>query len=81
MTSAPALTVASNGTPRAFSQIELIEPDSAQAQRSGFYGAVANEAPKNSQAFVNFVGSAIDQFHLEVPQNDDITISTVKRLK
>lgn len=46
-----------------------------------FYGAVAAEAPKNSQAFVNFVGSAIDQFHLDVPQNDDITISTVKRLR
>jgi serine phosphatase RsbU (regulator of sigma subunit) len=46
-----------------------------------FYQAVAREAPKNSQAFVNFVGSAIDQFHLTTPQNDDITISTVKRLK
>ena len=31
---------------------------------SRFYEAVAREAPKNSQAFVNFVGSAIDQFHL-----------------
>jgi serine phosphatase RsbU (regulator of sigma subunit) len=46
-----------------------------------FYGAVAREAPKNSQAFVNFVGSAIDQFHLTTPQNDDVTISTVKRLR
>ena len=46
-----------------------------------FYGAVTNEAPKNSQAFVNFVGAAIDRFHLEVPQNDDITISTIKRLR
>jgi serine phosphatase RsbU (regulator of sigma subunit) len=46
-----------------------------------FYGAVTAEAPKNSQAFVNFVGAAIDRFHLEVPQNDDITISTVKRLR
>jgi serine phosphatase RsbU (regulator of sigma subunit) len=46
-----------------------------------FYQSVAREAPKNSQAFVNFVGSAIDQFHLQTPQNDDITISTVKRLK
>ncbi len=46
-----------------------------------FYQAVAREAPKNSQAFVNFVGSAIDQFHLDAPQNDDITISTVKRLR
>ncbi|MDJ0974339.1 MAG: PP2C family protein-serine/threonine phosphatase [Planctomycetota bacterium] len=46
-----------------------------------FYQAVSREAPKNSQAFVNFVGSAIDQFHLNSPQNDDITISTVKRLK
>jgi serine phosphatase RsbU (regulator of sigma subunit) len=45
------------------------------------YDSVKQEAPKNSQAFVNFVGSAIDQFHLNVPQNDDITISTVKRLK
>jgi serine phosphatase RsbU (regulator of sigma subunit) len=48
---------------------------------SRFYAAVAREAPKNSQAFVNFVGSAIDQFHLTTPQNDDITISTIKRLK
>ncbi len=46
-----------------------------------FYAAVAREAPKNSQAFVNFVGSAIDQFHLQTPQNDDVTISTVKRLR
>jgi serine phosphatase RsbU (regulator of sigma subunit) len=46
-----------------------------------FYGAVSREAPKNSQAFVNFVGSAIDQFHLTTPQNDDVTISTVKRLR
>jgi serine phosphatase RsbU (regulator of sigma subunit) len=46
-----------------------------------FYGAVAREAPKNSQAFVNFVGSAIDQFHLTTQQNDDVTISTVKRLR
>ncbi len=46
-----------------------------------FYASVAAEAPKNSQAFVNFVGAAIDRFHLEVPQNDDITISTVKRLR
>jgi serine phosphatase RsbU (regulator of sigma subunit) len=48
---------------------------------SRFYQAVAKEAPKNSQAFVNFVGGGIDQFHLNTPQNDDITISTVKRLK
>ena len=46
-----------------------------------FYQTVLREAPKNSQAFVNFVGSTIDQFHLEVQQNDDITISTVKRLR
>ncbi len=46
-----------------------------------FYGVVTSEAPKNSQAFVNFVGGAIDQFHLEVQQNDDITISTIKRLR
>ena len=45
------------------------------------YEAVKKEAPKNSQAFVNFVGSAIDAFHVGTPQNDDITISTVKRLK
>jgi serine phosphatase RsbU (regulator of sigma subunit) len=48
---------------------------------SRFYESVAREAPKNSQAFVNFVGSAIDQFHLNATQDDDITISTVKRLK
>ena len=46
-----------------------------------FYASVSTEAPKNSQAFVNFVGAAIDRFHLEVPQNDDITISTIKRLR
>jgi serine phosphatase RsbU (regulator of sigma subunit) len=45
------------------------------------YESIRREAPKNSQAFVNFVGSAIDGFHLDTPQNDDITISTVKRLK
>ena len=48
---------------------------------SRFYETVAREAPKNSQAFVNFVGSSIDQFHINAVQNDDITISTVKRLK
>ena len=45
------------------------------------YEQIKQKAPMNSQAFVNFVGSAIDQFHAETPQNDDITISTVKRLK
>jgi len=45
------------------------------------YASIKQEAPKNSQAFVNFVGATIDQFHLTTPQNDDITISTVKRLK
>jgi serine phosphatase RsbU (regulator of sigma subunit) len=45
------------------------------------YEAIQQKAPMNSQAFVNFVGSGIDQFHLTTPQNDDITISTVKRLK
>jgi len=45
------------------------------------YATIKQEAPKNSQAFVNFVGAAIDNFHLKTPQNDDITISTVKRLK
>ena len=45
------------------------------------YAAVKQEAPKNSQAFVNFVGAAIDAFHVNTPQNDDITISTVKRLR
>lgn len=45
------------------------------------YASIKQEAPKNSQAFVNFVGGSIDQFHLTTPQNDDITISTVKRLK
>jgi sigma-B regulation protein RsbU (phosphoserine phosphatase) len=46
-----------------------------------FYQSVGREAPKNSQAFVNFVGGAIDLFHVEAPQNDDITISTIKRLR
>ena len=45
------------------------------------YAVIKQKAPMNSQAFVNFVGSTIDQFHLTTPQNDDITISTVKRLK
>ncbi len=48
---------------------------------SRFYGAVSSEAPKNSQAFVNFVGAGIDRFHLGAPQSDDITISTIKRLR
>jgi len=45
------------------------------------YDVIKQKAPMNSQAFVNFVGSAIDLFHTTTPQNDDITISTVKRLK
>jgi serine phosphatase RsbU (regulator of sigma subunit) len=45
------------------------------------YTTIKEKAPMNSQAFVNFVGSAIDAFHLQTAQNDDITISTVKRLK
>jgi sigma-B regulation protein RsbU (phosphoserine phosphatase) len=45
------------------------------------YASIRREAPKNSQAFVNFVGAAIDSFHGTTPQNDDVTISTVKRLK
>ena len=45
------------------------------------YDVIKQKAPMNSQAFVNFVGSAIDLFHTATPQNDDITISTVKRLK
>ena len=46
-----------------------------------FYKVVGKEAPKNSQAFVNFVGGGIDMFHLDAQQNDDITISTIKRLR
>jgi serine phosphatase RsbU (regulator of sigma subunit) len=45
------------------------------------YDVIKQKAPMNSQAFVNFVGSAIDLFHTATPQNDDITISTVKRLR
>lgn len=45
------------------------------------YEEIRTKAPMNSQAFVNFVGSAIDAYHLNTQQNDDITISTVKRLK
>ena len=45
------------------------------------YQAILQKAPMNSQAFVNFVGGAIDNFHMGTQQNDDITISTVKRLK
>jgi sigma-B regulation protein RsbU (phosphoserine phosphatase) len=45
------------------------------------YDAIKQKAPMNSQAFVNFVGSAIDLFHATTPQYDDITLSTVKRLK
>ncbi len=45
------------------------------------YDAIKEKAPMNSQAFVNFVGSGIDAFHPATPQDDDITISTVKRLK
>ncbi|HVG94363.1 MAG TPA: SpoIIE family protein phosphatase, partial [Planctomycetota bacterium] len=45
------------------------------------YETIQQKAPMNSQAFVNFVGGAIDAFHMNTAQNDDITISTVKRLK
>jgi sigma-B regulation protein RsbU (phosphoserine phosphatase) len=61
--------------------LRIVNEGGEEFGEARFYGAVTREAPKNSQAFVNFVGSAIDQFHLNTPQSDDITISTVKRLK
>jgi len=61
--------------------LKIVDEAGEEFGESRFYATVTREAPKNSQAFVNFVGSAIDQFHLNTPQNDDITISTVKRLK
>jgi serine phosphatase RsbU (regulator of sigma subunit) len=61
--------------------LQVTNADGEEFGEQNFYGAVAREAPKNSQAFVNFVGSTIDRFHLDAPQSDDITISTVKRLK
>jgi serine phosphatase RsbU (regulator of sigma subunit) len=61
--------------------LRIVNEGGEEFGESRFYASVTKEAPKNSQAFVNFVGSAIDQFHLNTPQSDDITISTVKRLK
>ena len=61
--------------------LHIQNEDGEEFGEQRFYGAVGQEAPKNSQAFVNFVGAAIDRYHLQVPQNDDITISTIKRLR
>jgi|GEM_PF-5249272 len=61
--------------------LKIVNESGEEFGEQRFYGAVSREAPKNSQAFVNFLGSAIDQFHLTTPQNDDVTISTVKRLR
>ncbi len=61
--------------------LQVQNTESEEFGEARFYQSVSKEAPKNSQAFVNFVGSAIDQFHMGALQSDDITISTVKRLK
>ncbi len=61
--------------------LKIQNADGEEYGEARFHQAVSQKAPMNSQAFVNFVGSGIDQFHLDAPQNDDITISTVKRLK
>ena len=45
-----------------------------------FYYLVSREAPKNSAAFVNFVANEVDLFHEGAPQQDDITLVTVRRL-
>jgi serine phosphatase RsbU (regulator of sigma subunit) len=46
-----------------------------------FYYLVNREAPKNSAAFVNFVANEVDLFHEGAPQQDDITIVTVRKVK
>jgi hypothetical protein len=35
----------------------------------------------NSAAFVNFAAGGVDTFLAGAPQSDDVTITTVKRLK
>lgn len=61
--------------------LKIQDADGAEYGEQRFYQSVSREAPKNSQAFVNFVGSAIDAYHAGAQQNDDITISTIKRLR
>ena len=61
--------------------LNILNEDNEEFGEVRFYEAVTREAPKNSQAFVNFLGGAIDHFQLDAVQNDDITISTIKRLR
>lgn len=44
-----------------------------------FYYLVNREAPKNSAAFVNFVANEVDLFHEGAPQQDDVTIVTLRK--
>jgi len=61
--------------------LKIQNADGEEFGEQRFYQSVSREAPKNSQAFVNFVGGGIDAFHVGAQQNDDITISTIKRLR
>ena len=61
--------------------LKIQNTDGEEYGEQRFYQSVSREAPKNSQAFVNFVGGGIDAYHVGAQQNDDITISTIKRLR
>jgi len=46
-----------------------------------FLDSIRRQGAMNSAAFVNFVAGAVDKFLGGVEQNDDVTISTLKRMK
>ena len=46
-----------------------------------FQESVRKQGGMNSAAFVNFAAGGVDTFLAGTPQGDDITITTVKRLK
>ncbi len=60
---------------------------SAQNDKGESYGdarlmeSVRRQGAMNSAAFVNFVAGGVDQFLSGIEQNDDITVSTLKRMK
>ncbi|MEE8107111.1 MAG: PP2C family protein-serine/threonine phosphatase, partial [Planctomycetota bacterium] len=46
-----------------------------------FLESVRKQGGMNSAAFVNFAAGSVDRFLGDAPQSDDITISTLKRMK
>jgi len=46
-----------------------------------FLDSIRRQGAMNSAAFVNFVAGAVDKFQADAEQSDDITISTLKRMK